>query len=660
MRLKVNGTFIDVDSTIAQTFSVNEIGELDTRNGGFSNNFTIALTNAVSDALGYPSEINSTSRNPYTKVSADLYQDNTFLVSGYLRFQVASREKLECSFFSDNSQWFNLIKDLKLSDLDLSALDHDYTRANITGSFANTSGYIYPLIEYGEFQTGDYTTNVVQWFPAVYVKTIIAAIEDAINWRFEGEFFALPIYDRMIIPFSGKEFVHSQAFLDSNGYGTLTVVKSAAQAIPATNASITWTTGVDTEIELPQPGQYTFSGVITISGGGSIFNDTMTFEILDSGLSLVEDITAKIEPNYATSVLTAYGSYTFQTTEEITVPSGGSIRVTYTNGGGSSGAIDITDTFLTYQLQPQIAEGSEIQVGSLLPDISVEDFLKYLIFSFGVVPITERLTTVVKWYLHKNIKGRLASAKDWTNKLDYGNLQSINFTQFLEKYASQSVIAYKEDEDDTVLQSYRQSQGEFYGQGTINISNEHINRLETIYEAPFAPSAQVLALGGNLYIPKINWLNADGTIDTEPQPKILLVDPDVSISTLTGGIFNNLPIVDAGGTTTAATGIPFAWFIKESYVTAIDDIDLALNYGDLSFTTLGEPLKETYLEDYQDMLNSMKYFLGSFNLDEVDITSLDFSIPIYIGGEIKSYFYLNKVENYDGKSLTQVELIKIA
>ena len=660
MRLLVSGTFIDVNSTIAQTFSVNEIGDLKTRNGGFSNNFTIQLTSAVNDALGFPSEINSGSRNPYLKVEADLYEGNTFLVSGYLRFQVATRDTLECSFFSDNSLWFNLIKDLKLNDLDLSALDHDYTRANIAASFTNTSGYIYPLIEYGEFETAAYTTNVTQWFPAVYVKTIIAAIESAINWRFEGEFFSLPIYDKMIIPFSGKKFVHSQTYLDSFGYGTLKTLKTVAQAIPATNNPIEWTFGGDDEITLPTAGQYTFSGVVTISGAGSIFTDTLKFEILDSGLALVEDITAKIEPNYTSSPLTTYASYPWQTTEDITVPSGGSIRITYTNGGGSSGAIDITTTFLTYQLLPEIAEGSEIQVAAILPDMTVEDFLKYLIYSFGVVPVTEKLTTVVNWYLHKNIKNRISSAKDWTSKLDYGNLQSINFTQFLEKYASTSVIAYTEDSDDSVLSAYRQSSGEFFGQGVISISNEHINRLETIYEAPFSPASQGLVLEGVLYVPKISWKNADGTIAQEPKPHIMLIDGTYLVSDLTGSVANNLPIVDADAGQTLATALPFAWFIKQSYITAIDAIDMGLNYGELTFTTIGEPLKDTYLEDYQDMLNSMKYFLGSFNLDQVDISELDFSVPIYLGGEIKAYFYLNKVENYDGRGLTKVELIKIA
>ena len=74
MRLKVGNDFLDQnESIIAQTFAVNEIGSIQTRQGGFSNNFTLPLTAKNRKILGFPDNINSSSRNPYVKVEATLF-----------------------------------------------------------------------------------------------------------------------------------------------------------------------------------------------------------------------------------------------------------------------------------------------------------------------------------------------------------------------------------------------------------------------------------------------------------------------------------------------------------------------------------------------------------------------------------------------------------
>jgi len=111
MRLKVNDSFLDQyeDTVIAQTFAVNELGDIATRQGGFSNGFEIPLSAFNSEILDFPENINNLSRNPYVKVDADLIDAGTVVASGYLRFKIVEGNRLKCTFFANNTDWFTLI-----------------------------------------------------------------------------------------------------------------------------------------------------------------------------------------------------------------------------------------------------------------------------------------------------------------------------------------------------------------------------------------------------------------------------------------------------------------------------------------------------------------------------------------------------------------------
>lgn len=136
MRIKIGDDFLDLydNERIAQTFAVNSIGDITTRQGGFSNDFVIPMTGKNKEILGYPNDPNSNSRNPYTKVNATLYDRSAPIADGYLRFQSVDDNNLKAAFFSDNAAWFNLIKDKSLKDLDLSDYDHTWDYSTIAAA----------------------------------------------------------------------------------------------------------------------------------------------------------------------------------------------------------------------------------------------------------------------------------------------------------------------------------------------------------------------------------------------------------------------------------------------------------------------------------------------------------------------------------------------
>ena len=220
MRLKVGDDFLDSDgSIIAQTYSVNEIGSIETRQGGFSNDFTIPLTSKNKALLDFPNNINSASRNPYSKVSATLFDKGTPVSDGFLKYQIVSDTSLQASFFGDNVNWFTLLKQDSIRDLDLSEFDHTWNASTIKTTIdANkTSDYIYPLIDYGTSNnvatSGQY--SVFNFMPGFFIHTLVEKIFENIGWKIEGEIIDSTIYKRLIIPFSNTSFSHSVAWAEN-------------------------------------------------------------------------------------------------------------------------------------------------------------------------------------------------------------------------------------------------------------------------------------------------------------------------------------------------------------------------------------------------------------------------------------------------------------
>ena len=215
-RIKVNDEIIETTSLVAQTYRVNNLGDISTRQGSSSNNLSIPLTAKNREALGFPEDFNETLRTPYTRIDAQLFDGEVFVSTGYLKINSVDTRSINCTFFSDNTGWFNQIKDKTLKDLTgLSVYDHLYSEGSIIDSLDGSEGYIYPIIDYGEFKNADLGSGIAveQLFPAMFVSIIFEEIFSEAGYTIEGELLDLWEYNNSIIPFSADDFVHGQAYI---------------------------------------------------------------------------------------------------------------------------------------------------------------------------------------------------------------------------------------------------------------------------------------------------------------------------------------------------------------------------------------------------------------------------------------------------------------
>lgn len=672
MRLKVNNVILDqFDNTvIAQTFAVNEFGELQTRQGGLSNDFIIPLTGKNKLALDFPDDLNFVTSKPYEMVDAQLIDVGSVIAIGYIRYKIVTDGKsISCSFFSDNTEWFTLIKDKKMSELDLSEYNHIWEYQTIGQSiFDNkSSGYTYPIIDYGFFKDQDISVDFDiesnKLFPAMFVSSLLEQIYKDIGWTATGNLLNEGIFQRMIQPFSAKDFTRDPITVKSRKVnvienGTPDLVK----VVGAVSLDVSWNNASTIVNPL-------FDGKYNITAGLNF-----TWTKTDAPIEPDPILAASIQKNGITIsnvIINLSGS---PETRDVRISIEDENLLTTDNisllfGIGSadaSGFVEFNSGSLSLSIESEYEVGDDITMASTMPDMKQSDFLKYIFFTFGVVPQPNNYSKTIDLDLFKNIKPNVPNAKDWSSKIDLSKSYSNDFTKLLNNYSRKSRLVYKEDSNDAELSAYLAETEEIFGQGFINIDNDHLDPEKDIYESPYSSMINIVSFDDTLYIPQIKYYQSDGvggfSKEFEPEPKIAILSDTIAVEDLTLGSNLNLSIIPpVGAGDFGLSNVNFCWFAKTKYIEEVDLIDWTLAYDPVLFNNnIGTGMKETYMQDYETILSNMKFVKAFFKLDEVDIANLDFMTPIYVD-KFKSYFYKNKIEDYEGSvKSTQVELIKIS
>jgi hypothetical protein len=642
-QIMVNGVFLETSNVIAHTLQVNNFGDITTRQGGFSNQFEVPITAQNSLALGFSNNMNESDRFPYQKLPAQLYDTNTLLYYGYLKITEISGKKFVCTFFSDNSDFFNLIKDKTIRDLDLSDLDHTWNTTTIRTSFTNTSGYIYPLIDYGRFPAKDFADALTAdyFYPAVYVSTLLDKIFEEAGFNYEGEFLDSYDYDHLIIPFSGKDFVRSRDEIDNS---IQTLIPDDAQLM-GTNDLVNFQGGNITTLTITAPGDYNIFFQIRTVPVGTL--GLFAFRVRKNGVD-TSIFVANNEGGLSEKVVQCQGVLSLVAGDVL------SVLCSATPIAGFVETIE-QDSFFTISLADNMVVGAQVEMGPNLPDITQSDFLKYLANAFGLIITSDPVLKTVRLNYFRSLANNKANALDWSDKIDIKTEKTISFTELVGDYANKSIFNYLEDADDDLLVTYESVNGERFGSGTLEIDNEHISNKKEIYEAPFSGMINRLSFDNKIYIPQIKWQDSSGNKEFTPVPKIAYIETGLSVRELTGGEFGSLNFSG----TSDPTSIPFCWFSKAPYTINTDLLTQSLSFGDVIFTSVVEGLLLEYWSEYANVLSNVKYLSADFKLSGVDIAQFDFTKPVYID-YYKAYFFVNSINEFTGSDqLTEVELVKL-
>lgn len=671
-QLYINDVLMDLapNTSIGVTFQVNDIAELKDRKANHTNQFSLPKTANNCEALGFGNLIGSSSRIPYRKLPAKYINDGIEIVSSGVAIVEASEKEFNVTVYSGNYDFFALIENLKLNDIDLSEYDHDWNLSTIISTVANdeSNGFTYAIVDYSGSTvwfnlplTGGIRPEML--FPSVFVKKILEKIAIEAGYAMGGSFLDRDstsepgVGRRLIIPFCGEALNHSQKWIDER---TVKAETTSIQTCPqsadivvqfeneisdpsgfgsdvAAQGYQLFPTGINNEaswhvrlvINLDNSLSPAYFRVDLEVWNGSTWNAGGTFESIVSGITQLVFDTRNISGWSGIQLLPGF-----------------KLRLRIVAGSGTGSVDFLPGTTVEFIPSKQSYFGNTIQLGSGLPAMSQKEFIKSLCNQFCLIPVADGLTRTIKLNKFDDVYKNKAIARDWSGKLDVSSPENISFRYG--RIGQTNNLFYKEDPNVT----------KGLGDGSFTVDDEVIEKSVDIDTIGFAATEmKTYTDGGNplpISVPFVKVYNETGdplVVQYYPrgeavsvQPRILLhhyyYDPDGFIHFVDAlGLLLNRPFKAS-----------LAWFIDEGGKIPSRPISNNLGFND--------NLIEKYYSGLRSMLDRFKKVTAQFKLEPDDVQNFDHMIPVWIE-KFGEYFFVNKISNYQPGKLTQCELYRL-
>jgi len=225
MRLFIEKYEVDTDDRFSTmlTAAVDDIRDFGKRNTSFSK--TIIIQGTKNNNLLFGQIFDVRSRNDYNPllpnigknfnpaISADavILNGNIQQLKGVARLLAINIKdgiiEYELQVIGELGGFAARVGAKKIQDLDFSAYDHEYSIANITGSWTNDNGgagYYYPLIDYGNYSSDKKNWRVGTFRPAIFLKEVIEKMVSGAGYTMDFPLLDTDRLKRIGIPYNRK------------------------------------------------------------------------------------------------------------------------------------------------------------------------------------------------------------------------------------------------------------------------------------------------------------------------------------------------------------------------------------------------------------------------------------------------------------------------
>lgn len=672
LELFINNVLCDLPKRIAValSFSVNKIAEAIRPSGSFSNQFKLPKTQNNINVLEVADSLNSNTNIPYQKLPCRLIQNGRELISDGFAVLEKSQENYEIVVYGGNLDFFEQIKDKKLSDLDFSDLNHVWNLANVIASRLSNDGYIYPIIDWNA--DGAYMNNteakvdVRTMLPGVFEHTILTRIISTAGFNKTGVLLTDSKYLSEVIPvvsMKPTEDISTSLYVkvDTTNFTFLSSITNyVTHGVDAANIyNDDLNSWIKEYLNFQAPDFIDNNGVQQT--GESVSGNMYRYLVQSAGVYTVK-ITAYGYTAFVNSAASQYwpgqdvgkaiirvlritnngfvilmAEDTYENTPVINVSGNFSVgdRIVIikqfigkhqsvppplpSTQVGCTG-IDFVEIFAKIDY---VYFGNVFPIANNLPDMLQTQFVKFVAQKYGVIFQTNSFTKTIEFKRFKGIYDNIPIAKDWSSKLHINEKINPPEIQYHSDFAQINTLQWDNDLALGVLEDT--------GTGTINVSDETLPKEKVLVKLPFSATEMVKRLIDR-DVPIIKMLEY-GASKNSPKPRCLIIKK------------GNFSLIYHDGTTstTVTTDIPLCYFQldTEAFGLGFDKSLIADNYTEFSF----------FLDKY-------KKVTAEYLLDENDIYELDFFIPIY-DNYFKHYFFISKVSNFVAGKPTKVELIKM-
>tara|TARA_R110002153_G_scaffold1965_1_gene9709 strand:+ start:3805 stop:5763 length:1959 start_codon:yes stop_codon:yes gene_type:complete len=645
----VNGTEVDVvKKDLRTTIQNHNLGDLKTRNiPNASVKFLRTSKNAP--VFEYLGEQGNTSVIPYRLTDIVIKEGDDIILKGKLKITKVTALYYEGIAKGEEGDIFDLIKDKDLKDLDFSSLNHYSSVSNYKNNLTNTTGFVYATANNGGGL--DLPLNVNRQVPSLFKHYIWEKIWSEAGKSYNGSFFNDAGYKSEVISMSKGQIDTGVTFetASSGETDTFSFMPTLAYSLftRSLESVATHDDFTDDRVTLNNNGGIVIKEKCKLKLRTQFFSAAYFSEDYQVGQSLISSFSMK------QNGVSVY-SYTISNVNEVATPSGsvypyevvndlGLIEVfifaeagdvitfetssvvnvfastsNYT-GGGSVPSIDflISNAFSNTSID---IISSYVDFNKLIGDISQTAFIKDIINQYGLMFNLNTLNPsnhVYEFDTMANVLSDKANAEDWSDKVSSDLITETS----MGSYGVLNTFKYKYKEGLEHLLDYTHESTNLNQKGSNSLISSIYNVSARGVVGAFQ-SRRVLTIP--LYKEEDNYLspeqsnNVTSKLRFEYVEEFDIEDNDQGSDTVVGSTFHCYN----------------------------DNVDF-------------EYYANNYFSEFLDIIDSPVKVIVDVYLSPYDMTNLDFFKLKYMS-QTGSYYYLNKVSNYEEGKPTKCELIKVA
>jgi hypothetical protein len=611
MRLIINGQDIELapNVPIARTLQVNDIGSPETRQASYTNTFNIPRTSSNTKTFNMLGIIGNNSNIPYQKNEAYLYDDSGFCLV-YKGWAVISEtaKDFKCNIYDGVIDFYKSIDNKTLADLDLSALAHDKTVAEVKSTQDLSKPYVYILSDYNGKAIYDSKINTDYLVPSVKVPFLWQKIEAFTGYQLNGSFKTNPDFINLFLTYpKGVPPTLGASILTSNN-----VIQDKTELFAGeifVTPSIFSTTVLDaTKLQLLNGGK-TLKALQNIKVKITFtLNPFIEFPLRIADVKFLDQV---FSANGTTRTIAKF--YNLSAGDELEFP----LEVIYTlpdlQGNPS---FSFSNFFLTASVQELT---NAVLFEEEFAGMTIKQFVSEILWRFNLTMFKNPYeNSYTLKYLSEIVN---APSIDWSDKFD--SLDSENY--IYGDFGQRSWLRHRYNDENS-----------FFNDGYFDINNTNLPDSKSVissvaYSPEFNPTSEI-GFSTNLYKFWEKEVKEGGLVNYKPLANrfyFLKASP----ITLTGTSITSEVL---GGT--------------ETITNAQREVFLNLSFAEIV---------DTYYSEMAFLLNQSKVLNVTLRLTEIDIVNMDFSKPVYIE-QLGGSFLVNKISNFIPFKDTKVELIKIS
>jgi len=670
------------DAPVNLKYQFTDVSKVNQTVGSYSQTFRIPATQnnlkffggLVDPNVVETSDLINDTFNIKRKIRAELLYNTVPLMNGFVQIKAIYRQKkefndIELVFFGEAVQLSAAVGNALLSDLDLTALEHELNILNLQTSWVASGstpfdGTIrYGVMDKGQNWNGDQTDGLwsntnrlkqTDLTPYLQVKWLLTKILSEAGFTYSSTFIDSADFANAYMPmYNGSVGILSDDIADN------TCLTGLASDQTTTSDVYELVSLVDTATGGKDPnGNWTNSTTYKYTAPADVFvfirmfskGDNVNMAIFkngDTGTNVLQVVSIGseyvIESQNYTGIYLESGD-TLQAYVKRYLPIG-----TGTLYGNNQTTGTYGNYFEVWQVTDPVS-GIDVDPNLNLPEFKQIDYISSLQKMYNLVFIPDKLNPT-KLYIEP-FKDYIATGteKDWTNKIDFSKDIVIKPTTDLQK--AKYVWSHAEGQDYINDAIFRQL-GRVYGEYKLLDPINDFARGEEKTQTGLAP--YVMSLIPNTGVPIHRCIRADGTGVQKPKPRIAYWN----------GMVNNLItwyIQNDSGTGVSSTTFP----LFSNYSDTLPEVtsnDLNFGWEIPLIPHEAHPVNNLYYKYWAGYVNELYSSTARtlecwMKLTAEDIATFEFNDKIYIEN---SYYRILNISAFDAtvQAPCKVTLLKI-